>query len=274
MEPATAMLIGGGISAGSNLLGGFLNNIWDDTDKINKENYNAQKEFAQNSIQWRVQDAEKAGIHPLYAMGNNPGYTPSSVSGSANMANAIARAGNSFGDAMGQIGMANAMLQNAKLNADIEKTNIDNNKELLRLFNSYLEKSHGQRSNMKHITGQQEVVGTYTPNSDGSSSRGAMPQEFQSDFTGIIGDLRNIANTMYNREANKLPYNSKEYDAYYPIGLTGYEQKVYKKGSYVPRNVKFFDAIGDGRFKDALKIQFDATKDVLQNFFDFMKGGK
>lgn len=33
------------------------------------KNRKMQKEFAQNGIRWRVQDAQKAGIHPLYALG-------------------------------------------------------------------------------------------------------------------------------------------------------------------------------------------------------------
>lgn len=36
-----------------------------------------QKQFAQEGIQWRVADAKKAGIHPIYALGaNTPTYTP------------------------------------------------------------------------------------------------------------------------------------------------------------------------------------------------------
>lgn len=39
-----------------------------------------QKKFAQNQIQWRVMDAQKAGIHPLYALGASPiQYSPSAV---------------------------------------------------------------------------------------------------------------------------------------------------------------------------------------------------
>lgn len=39
-----------------------------------------QKKFAQNQIQWRVMDAEKAGIHPIYALGASPiQYTPQAV---------------------------------------------------------------------------------------------------------------------------------------------------------------------------------------------------
>lgn len=33
------------------------------------DNANLQREFAQNGIRWRVEDAQRAGIHPLYALG-------------------------------------------------------------------------------------------------------------------------------------------------------------------------------------------------------------
>lgn len=49
---------------------------------INKFNYQAQKEFAQNSIRWRVADAKAAGLHPLAALGaQSSGYTPSATIG-------------------------------------------------------------------------------------------------------------------------------------------------------------------------------------------------
>lgn len=41
-------------------------------------NANLQKEFAQNSIQWKVQDAMKAGLHPLAALGAS-GYSASPI---------------------------------------------------------------------------------------------------------------------------------------------------------------------------------------------------
>lgn len=44
------------------------------------ENLNAQREFAQNGIKWRVDDANRAGIHPLYALGANPvSFSPTTV---------------------------------------------------------------------------------------------------------------------------------------------------------------------------------------------------
>lgn len=47
-----------------------------------KKEYQRQKEFAQNQIQWRVKDAEAAGIHPLYALGaQGVSYAPQSAGG-------------------------------------------------------------------------------------------------------------------------------------------------------------------------------------------------
>lgn len=41
-----------------------------------------QKQFAQNGIQWKVEDAKAAGVHPLYALGaNTVSYQPTSVGG-------------------------------------------------------------------------------------------------------------------------------------------------------------------------------------------------
>lgn len=47
-----------------------------------RNNEKLQKEFAQNSISWRVADAKRAGIHPLAALGNmGVSYQPFAVGG-------------------------------------------------------------------------------------------------------------------------------------------------------------------------------------------------
>lgn len=40
------------------------------TKDIAQQNMAMQREFAQSGIQWRVEDAKKAGIHPIYALGS------------------------------------------------------------------------------------------------------------------------------------------------------------------------------------------------------------
>lgn len=68
------------ISAGAQFAGGLLGNA--SAKKAREREYRQQKEFAQSGIQWRVRDAEKAGIHPLYAIGaQTTSYQPQSVGG-------------------------------------------------------------------------------------------------------------------------------------------------------------------------------------------------
>lgn len=81
--------ISAGISAAASIFGGLLNKS--SNDKTNSANLAfqreqlarqeaLQREFAQSGIQWKVQDAQKAGIHPLYALGaNTVSYAPSTV---------------------------------------------------------------------------------------------------------------------------------------------------------------------------------------------------
>lgn len=78
---AGATLAGGALNAWSN--NKMNNRNWGRQQEINKLNYQAQKEFAQNSIQWRKQDALAAGINPIYALGAaganfSPSYQTSS----------------------------------------------------------------------------------------------------------------------------------------------------------------------------------------------------
>lgn len=80
--PAVAAAIA---SAVAPLAGSYLD--YEGQRKANSVNYDVgmgnialQKEFAKNGIQWKVQDAIKAGIHPLAALGaNTTSFSPISV---------------------------------------------------------------------------------------------------------------------------------------------------------------------------------------------------
>lgn len=98
----------------------YFNVARDDTRYYHESNIAAQERAAQNAIQWRVQDAIKAGVHPVYAMGN-PGIATSptgaftspqsaaappnlvapQVSGSAGDASFVAHMGQAIGRAVG-----------------------------------------------------------------------------------------------------------------------------------------------------------------------------
>lgn len=55
------------IGVGANLIGGFLGR--QSNEEQMEKNRQLQREFATSGIQWKVEDAKKAGIHPLYALG-------------------------------------------------------------------------------------------------------------------------------------------------------------------------------------------------------------
>lgn len=68
-----------------------------------QNNINLQREFAQHGIQWKVEDAKRAGIHPIYALGGSgASFTPVSANFTADtsMANAFAGAGQDIGRAI------------------------------------------------------------------------------------------------------------------------------------------------------------------------------
>lgn len=104
-------------------------------EAIKKQAEDLQREFAQSGVQWRVQDAIKAGIHPLAALGfQGPQASPVIVGdsdlGSDPNRNVAINMGQDFGRAM----MASASREDRMLQAmnlasmrlDIEGKAIDN----------------------------------------------------------------------------------------------------------------------------------------------------
>ena len=89
------------ISTGGALAGGLFGKS--SQKKEAKKAYRRQKEFAQNTIQWKVADAKKAGLHPLYAMGSgSANYQPTFMSGQDPMGTAIAEGAQQMGQAYAQ----------------------------------------------------------------------------------------------------------------------------------------------------------------------------
>lgn len=90
-------MLGALIGAGASLLGGLLNK--NSQEKQQAQNIALQKQFAQSGIQWKVEDAKKAGIHPLYALGaSTTSFSPTSVGSS--LGDSISQAGQNIGRAV------------------------------------------------------------------------------------------------------------------------------------------------------------------------------
>jgi hypothetical protein len=88
--------IGGAIGGIGSIVGGIVGS--NNAQAVAGMNYEAQKEFAQNGIRWKVEDAKRAGIHPLYALGaSTQGYSPSGgYDGDYGIADAAAQFGQGF----------------------------------------------------------------------------------------------------------------------------------------------------------------------------------
>jgi len=98
-------------AAGSGLLGSVISGVGslfggkkskEAADNAAMANYLAQKEFAQNGIRWKVEDAKAAGLHPLFALGGSgatfsPSFTVSGEgAGIADAGQHLGRAASAF----------------------------------------------------------------------------------------------------------------------------------------------------------------------------------
>lgn len=85
-------MLGEIISAGANIIGGIMGN------NAAKRQEKLQRDFAQQGIQWKVEDAKKAGVSPLFALGApTHSYSPVNVGGAAQ---SLAAAGQDIGRAV------------------------------------------------------------------------------------------------------------------------------------------------------------------------------
>lgn len=128
-------IIGAGISTIGRLIGGAQDRAA--ADEINQRNIALQREFAQSGIQWKVEDAKKAGIHPLYAIGaGTTSFSPVTAGAASPLGDIgqdIGRAVTSTMNSEEKVGaistkmaeaqLENQLLQNQKLASDIAKQN-------------------------------------------------------------------------------------------------------------------------------------------------------
>lgn len=140
-------LIAGGAALAGAAVNYFSNkNSQENQNAIAQANINQQREFAQNGVRWKVEDARAAGVHPLFALGaNTHSFSPVSVGGgsSHDVGDAISSAGQNIGRAV-QAGMTAGERQKSQA-ADLltlERAGLEN--ELLRTQILVLKKPPGQ----------------------------------------------------------------------------------------------------------------------------------
>lgn len=124
ISTAAATLAGAGISGGSSILGGWMSQ--QANKKLAKKQFKYQKKILQNQLSWRVNDAKRAGIHPLYALGLSPASYSSPIGSGNDLGSGISEAGQAIGGAMSRLPSRTerqeSVLRNKLLEAQIGET--------------------------------------------------------------------------------------------------------------------------------------------------------
>lgn len=122
-------------------------------EKQRQVEFNRQKEFAQNSIAWRVEDAKRSGLHPLYALsGQGASYTPSSVMvdggtpGLEQMSQGMRNLGNRL-QTQGERAIAAAQLESIKASAAKD-----------RAIGAYYDNESGRNRNANQVSSPSQGV--------------------------------------------------------------------------------------------------------------------
>lgn len=138
-------MLGALIGAGATLAGGAMNMA------SQSKQAKSQKEFAQNAIQWKAADAEKAGISKLYALGaNTTSYSPVSVGGG--MGDAMSAAGQNIGRAVDA--SASPVARAGHLATEIAQTQLDG----LKIDNDIKRQSLVSQMNVRNQAGQPPAI--------------------------------------------------------------------------------------------------------------------
>jgi len=252
-------MLGSLVAAGSSLLGGLF------SSKNADKQANLQREFAQNALQWKAADAEKAGVSKIFAMGApTVSYSPVST-GDSGISAAGAALGKGIdsqvgphGTTTGKISGIQAQIQSAQLDG----LKIDNDIKRAELASKIgiatqpgaggtmdrdviqgpdgvkLKKEIAPAGHSRQKTfGSSPEVDLYATHSgDAPQVPQALQEAFENDALGRWQwNLRNRIMPMWDMDAYGTPRNKTGHFLYNP--LTGqYEEYESQRGR--PRDVK------------------------------------
>lgn len=248
-----ALLGSAGIQAGTSILGSFLNN--DKASRAKEErDYARQKEFAQNQIQWRAADAEKAGISKFAALGgSNSFFTPSySNESSSQFGDTVSNIGNIAGSALSQY----AMLQQQETVRGLE---LDNQKRELDILEKELELKKSEQNRLPSMTPPTQYYG-------GSQGVDKDRLDLVSETFGGIFGIPDAANAAIQSYSRNQPSMYKHVEA----GLRRYRLPVEIMAYIEPREVRTLSNFGrpeivfDPDWDKISKLKPEAQRRIVQ----------
>lgn len=122
---------GAAISAAGSLAGGLLNlgsqkKAQKQQQQAFNQNMQFQRDLGKSAIQWRVKDAKEAGIHPLYALGTTPSFSPVSAAFRGEDYGFVGRMGQDIGKAVNRIATHDEREANAAYTRKVQQKTLTN----------------------------------------------------------------------------------------------------------------------------------------------------
>jgi len=215
------------------------------SQQARRKEHDRQVEFAQKGIQWKVKDAEKAGIHPLYALGaQTTSYSPANVGDSGAWAGVGQNLGRAIDATRSNPAKAEALALTAS-QLQLEGVKLDNEFKRLQLASAMATARQGSMPGLPTMSTMPGLLG--------------MPG--QGDAPQVDGPQVNIKKTI-------SPTNYG--DPSFEIGSAP-ETSIYKSDKgYVPQIPQ---ALSEPFEQDWISYYNDtATNDELVCYFDHGSG--
>lgn len=150
-------MLGSIIGAGASLLGGLFGS--NSQKKQMQMQIAAQREFAQQGVQWRVEDAKKAGIHPLAALGaQTHAFSPIGVGSDYTLSQGMADAGQQLGSA---ISAGRTKVEKAMQTLQLQRAGLENKLLEVQIANAAqigLMNQPGRQATVPPVGGQAQLV--------------------------------------------------------------------------------------------------------------------
>lgn len=275
------------------------------TQKANYQNYLAQKEFAQNTISWRKQDALNAGINPIYALGAqgaqfSPSFQAEQYQANTGLADALQNAGSelqNFFTAKKQLELKKEQIENELDKAKAESVLLSAQAGYYEALTERANKGLDSVGNSTGTSGKSGKVGTETQaaftqyqqekNQGVIDPNSQITQEQSSDGLGVIADLLFASRAraaqrgleLFNRGEMNYPYwerDPKENGRYVLREAGNFEQWLDKMGWAKSLDFsfdKFLNSLNEKEKQktlEQLQIEFIANKleYAATHFFD------
>lgn len=219
---------------------GFLGGLMSQNQQkqMHQDNLNAQKEFAQNSIQWKVQDAKAAGLNPLAALGTQSySFSPSYAGDTSFGNNSMSISGGSGGKSDPEA-VANAKKRD-ELATEMLELQVDKARSEAQLYQNQVNTIAGfpDQATTHPAAKPEWTTETYSGAAriermpDGSfTASSAQPPE--SEVVSLAPDFRRMLATQYSYGPLEVQPIPKGYVRWYGASPLGTYAKDLPKGEY------------------------------------------